>query len=32
VEKDAQGKLIGNQPSQAPLSYLGQVNWVFMTH
>jgi alpha-D-xyloside xylohydrolase len=31
VEKDVQGKLVGNQPSQAPMGYLKEVNWVFMT-
>jgi alpha-D-xyloside xylohydrolase len=31
VEKDAQGKWVGNQPIQAPMSYLKEVKWVFMT-
>lgn len=31
VEKDIQGKLVGNQPIQAPMNYKKEVNWVFMT-
>jgi hypothetical protein len=31
VKKDAQGRLAGSQPSQAPMGYLKDVNWVFMT-
>lgn len=31
VKKDAQGKLVGSQPMQAPMNYLREVNWVFMT-
>jgi alpha-D-xyloside xylohydrolase len=31
VQIDAQGKLAGNQPDQAPMGYLKDVKWVFMT-
>jgi alpha-D-xyloside xylohydrolase len=31
VQKDAQGRLAGSQPSQAPMGYLKEVKWVFMT-
>ena len=31
VQKDTQGKLAGSQPTQAPMGYLKDVNWVFMT-
>jgi alpha-D-xyloside xylohydrolase len=31
VQKDTQGRLAGSQPSQAPMGYLKDVNWVFMT-
>lgn len=32
VQKDAQGRLAGSQPAQAPMGYLKEVKWVFMTH
>jgi alpha-D-xyloside xylohydrolase len=31
VEKNLQGKLVGNQATQVPMSYLPEVRWVFMT-
>lgn len=32
VQKDAQGKLVGNQPEIAPMGYVKEVKWVFMTN
>ena len=31
VQKDTQGKLAGSQPTQAPMGYVKEVKWVFMT-
>ena len=31
VQKNIQGKLVGNQPLQAPMSYLLDVTWIFKT-
>ena len=31
VKRGAQGKLEGNQPVKAPMGYMKEVKWVFMT-